>query len=62
MYYKVCIHNVIAQQCQLRNGRQPSQWGIKESNYKAAKRENKGLLPIEQERLRPGKLGASDKI
>jgi len=32
---------VIAQQCRLKNGRQPSQWGIKESNYKVAKRKQK---------------------
>jgi hypothetical protein len=41
MYYKVCIHSVNVQQCQLRNGRQPSQWEVKESNYKVAKRKQK---------------------
>jgi len=58
MYYK-CVdpHGVIAQQCRLKNVRQPNQWGVKESNYKAAKRGNEDE-PIEQLRLEPGNLGA----
>ena len=40
MYYKrVGPHRVIAQQCELKSVRQPNQWGVKESNYKAAKKQ-----------------------
>ena len=61
MYYKrVDPHRGIAQQCELKSVRQPNQWGVKESNYKAAKKTKTD--PLEQLQLRPGNLGASDKI